>query len=234
MIDEMREGRFNRNLRRPQLPEEVAAYVREMIVLGQMKPGTFIRLEPIAEAVGVSNTPVREGLTMLRGQGFLRLVPRRGFVVASFTQEDIRDLFWVQAQLARELCARAAKNITKEQLAKLDKNIESYRKAIAEGDEEAIADLGFAFHRVINKAAESPRLAFFLDSISGQLPNRFYASIEGEVALTQDEHPMLLEALRHRDDRTASFLMDRHMSERGEHLIKMLEERGVWEKQEVT
>jgi DNA-binding GntR family transcriptional regulator len=47
-------------------------------------------MERIAEAVGVSNTPVREGLLSLRSEGFVELVPRRGFVVAEFTRQDVR------------------------------------------------------------------------------------------------------------------------------------------------
>jgi DNA-binding GntR family transcriptional regulator len=71
--------------RRTQLPEEVASYVRELIISGAVSPGEYLRMEPIAEAVGVSNTPVREGLLALAGEGFVRLVPRRGFVVAQFS-----------------------------------------------------------------------------------------------------------------------------------------------------
>jgi DNA-binding GntR family transcriptional regulator len=56
--------------RRKQLPEEVAAYVREQIMAGKLVPGQFLRMEPIAEAVGVSITPVREGLVSLSGEGF--------------------------------------------------------------------------------------------------------------------------------------------------------------------
>ena len=43
------------------LPDDVAAYVRELILSGEVRPGEFLRLEPIAEAVGVSNTPVQIG-----------------------------------------------------------------------------------------------------------------------------------------------------------------------------
>src|SRR3984885_15969294 len=109
-----------RSSHRQQLPEEVASYVREMIVSGEVRPGEFLRMERIAEAVGVSNTPVREGLLILRSEGLVELVPRRGFVVSPFSRQDVRDLFWAQAQLARELAARAARNISPDQLAELE------------------------------------------------------------------------------------------------------------------
>lgn len=84
---------------RRQLPEVVAAYVRELILSGGTKRGEFLRLEPIAEALGVSNTPVREGLLSLGSEGLVSLVPRRGFVVQSFTRQDVEDIFWAQATI---------------------------------------------------------------------------------------------------------------------------------------
>lgn len=211
-----------RHPRRQQLPEEVASYVRELIVSGEVQPGEFLRMEPIAEAVGVSNTPVREGLLLLSSEGFVKLVARRGFMVASFTAQDIRDIFWVQAQLAGELAARAAKRITPEQIARLERILEEYDET---SDEERLADLGHAFHREINLAADSYRLALLLGSVVKQLPNRFYATIEGMVAASRDDHPKLVDALRKHQVRKARSLMEQHILERAEHLATTFEDR---------
>ncbi|MTB88949.1 GntR family transcriptional regulator [Aeromicrobium senzhongii] len=214
--------------KRQQLPEEVAAYVRELIISGDVKPGEFLRIEPIAEAVGVSNTPVREGLLALRSQGFVRLAPRRGFVVAPFSQQDVRDLFWAQAQLGGELAARAAKKISPESIKRLEEFNEQYTVAVKNRDAEAVADLGHRFHREINLAADSQRLALLLGSVVRHLPNRFYANIEGQVDQTQGDHPKLLEALRAGDSRKARSLMEKHIEKGGERLIETLQARGVW------
>jgi DNA-binding GntR family transcriptional regulator len=221
-----------RGAKRRQLPEEVASYVRELIISGAVRPGEFLRMEPIAEAVGVSNTPVREGLLSLRSEGFVRLVPRRGFVVAPFTQQDIRDLFWAQAQLGGELAARAAKNRTAEQLDRLAANLEAYDQAIADGDSERIANLGHLFHRGINLAADSHRLALLLGSFVKHLPNRFYATIEGQVEGAHSEHPMILSALRKRESRKARSLMEQHILEGADRLIESLEKRELWTEKE--
>jgi DNA-binding GntR family transcriptional regulator len=218
--------------RRQQLPEEVASYVRELIISGKVRAGEFLRMEPIAEAVGVSNTPVREGLLALSSEGFVRLVPRRGFVVAPFTQQDIRDLFWAQAQLAGELAARAAKKITPDQITALESILEQFDRAVEADDKDGIADLGHAFHRQINLAADSQRLALVLGSVVKHLPNRFYATIEGQVESTRNEHPLLVEALKARDVRKARSVTEKHIREGADHLIAILEERGLWAEQE--
>lgn len=213
---------------RRQLSEDVATYVRELIISGGVRPGEFLRMEPIAEAVGVSTTPVREGLLALRSEGFVRLVPRRGFVVAPFTPQDVRDLFWAQAQLAGELAARASRTITVESLERLDENSAAYTRAIADQDGAAVAHVGHQFHRQINLAADSHRLALLLGSVVKHLPNEFYATIEGQVAGADEEHPLITEALRRRDEHAARSLMEHHILGGADRLIETLQLKGLW------
>ena len=48
--------------RRNQLSQDVASYVRELIISGQAREGDYLRIDSIARAMDVSSTPVREGL----------------------------------------------------------------------------------------------------------------------------------------------------------------------------
>ncbi|MYV97768.1 GntR family transcriptional regulator [Streptomyces sp. SID3343] len=217
---------------RRSLPAEVASHVRELIISGQVRPGEFLRIERVAEAVGVSSTPAREGLLMLKSEGLVRLVPRRGFVVAPFTRQDVRDLFWVQAQLSARLAARAAQRISPARLARLEATLGAYQEAVDDGATDRVADLGHAFHREINLTADSHRLALLLGSVVKHLPNRFYAAIEGQVADTRVEHPLLLDALRRRQAHRASVLMERHILAGADRLVEVLEERGLWRDRE--
>jgi DNA-binding GntR family transcriptional regulator len=213
---------------RTPLPEDVAAYVRELILSGEVRPGDFLRMARIAEAVGVSNTPVREGLLSLRSGGFVYLVPRRGFVVASFSAQDVRDLFWVRAQLAAELAARTAAKATAEQLARLEAIDTEYKRAMDRADPIAVAELGHRFHRELNMAAESHRLALLLGSIVRHLPNRFYADIEGHASSSRNDHADLLEALRARDTTAARSVTERHILDGADGVVAMLRDRGMW------
>jgi DNA-binding GntR family transcriptional regulator len=213
---------------RRQLSEEVASYVRELILSGRFKPGEFIRLEPIAEALGVSNTPVREGLLALSAEALVDLVPRRGFVVGSFSRQDVEDLFWAQATIGSELAGRAVANITKQDLRRLQEIIELHRKAVDEGDAVNIATLGHEFHRVINIAAGSPRLASLMGKLAAYLPNRFYATIEGRVESTLQAHPAIVEALERGNARSARAQMRDHILAGADSLIADLNARGIW------
>ena len=233
MTENLASYAVNRGRERQQLPEEVANYVRELVLSGAVRPGEFLRMERIAEAVGVSNTPVREGLLALRSEGFVRLEPRRGFVVAPFSRQDVRDLFWAQAQLASELAARAAKKISPEQIQRLEAIDEGHAQAVADGDSDGVQALGRTFHSEINKAAESYRLALLLESVVRQMPNRFYSRIEGQVTASRERHPQLLAALRKRDSRKARSVMQAHILEGADHLVEILEQRGLWDADDV-
>ncbi|WP_345540648.1 GntR family transcriptional regulator [Variovorax defluvii] len=210
-----------------QLSGSVASHLREQIISGKLKSGEFLRIDSIASDLGVSTTPVREGLLLLQSESFVRLLPRRGFVVNSFSKDDLRDIFWAQAIVGAELAARAALKITKEDLAKLQQLDTEHEKAFKAGDERHV-QLGYEFHRFLNLAAGSPRLALLLGSLSRQLPNRFYASIEGQVTDTLKYHPIIIDAIRMKDAEAVRSLMFRHIMHGAEHLIQSLERAGTW------
>lgn len=214
--------------KRRQLPDEVAGYVREQIMSGRMRPGDFLRMEPIAEAVGVSITPVREGLLMLRSEGFVTLVPRRGFQVAEFTRQDVRDLFWAQGQLSGELAARAAKAATPELVERLEAINTATMAAADAGDEQRAGELAHAFHREINLAADSDRLARLLAGVVKHLPNQLYATLEANVETTRLQHIEILDALAARDARRVRRIMEAHLVDSADHVIGMLEQAGLW------
>lgn len=211
---------------RAQLPVEVADYVRDRIISGELVPGQFLRMEPIAKAVGVSITPVREGLVALSNEGFIKAVPRRGFVVAAFTREDVRDLFWAQGQFAGELAARAAQRITPDELARLGEVQQACVAAVAAGDVAEIGRLGPKFHRLINLAAQSERLAMLLGNIVNHLPSQFYASLEAHGDQSALAHADIFAAISRRDTRAARQLTAKHFAEGADVVLEMLGERG--------
>jgi len=210
-----------------QLSGSVASHLREQIISGQLKPGEFLRIDAIASELGVSTTPVREGLLLLQSESFVKLLPRRGFVVNSFSKEDLRDIFWAQAVVGAELAARATRKMTDAEIAKLEQLDAEHTQAFRAGDERHV-DLGYQFHRFLNLAAASPRLTLLMGMLSKQLPNRFYASIEGQVDDTLQYHPIILDAIRLKDAEAVRSLMYRHIMHGAENLINTLEREGAW------
>lgn len=196
---------------------------------GKIKQGEFLRIDAIAKALDVSMTPVREGLLLLQSESYVQLLPRRGFRVNSFSKQDLLDLFWAQATIGAELARRAVLRMTDQQIADLEALQRDYEKAIADDGKPQIDRLGHIFHRTINLAAESPRLALLLGTLTKQLPNRFYATIEGQLRHAAEYHPVIINAIKLRDPEAAASLMHRHIILGGESLVATLERQGLWD-----
>ena len=122
--------------------------------------------------------------------------------------------------------------MTPEKLERLLKVHEEHKQAMAEGDLETYSDLGHAFHREINRAAESHRLAALLNTIVKQLPSRFYVGIDGHVEATGSKHKRLVTAMRKGDPEKARRTMEEHVMEGATYLIDSLEKRGVFQHKE--
>lgn len=208
-----------------QLSATVATQLREQIISGVLPKGNFLRIEAIAKALGVSTTPVREGLLILQSEALVQLIPRRGFVVTGLDEHDVMDLFWTQATLGAELAARATGKLTPVQLDQLDALNTQYEQAQRAQDKTSMDRAGHEFHRTINRAANSPRLATLMGSLAKQMSNRFYTNIEGQTDDVLDYHPMIVKALRLQDAESVRTLMFQHILNGGKHLLAMLERK---------
>lgn len=218
-----------RKRKRAQLSDEVASYIRDLIMSGQVREGEFLRLERIAEELGVSATPVREAMLSLRGDGFVTLEARRGFQVAPLGRQDVLDVFSVQADVAAELAGRAAGRADAtvvEQLTALQDGLEA---AATRGDSDAMEELNYQFHRTIYLCADSSKLIWVLGSLVRYAPRRFYASIHGWQGASVAEHRTIIDALRRGDAEMARETMHRHVSHAGELLVTHLESQGLWD-----
>jgi DNA-binding GntR family transcriptional regulator len=208
-------GKGREGFPRRQLSDEVADYVRELIMSGNLRPGDFIRQERIAEELELSATPVREGLLSLRGEGFVELKPRRGFAVAPLSAADVLDLFTAQALLAGELVSRAAVSMGPDDLRELTAVHEALGQAAADGDGSRVESLNHDFHRRINLAAGAPRLAWMLTISTKFAPRRFFATIPGWPKASALDHAEIIKAITAGDATAARTAMVRHIENAG-------------------
>ncbi|MGV8874803.1 MAG: GntR family transcriptional regulator [Rhodococcus sp. (in: high G+C Gram-positive bacteria)] len=205
--------------RRPQLSEEVASHVRHRVMSGEVSPGSFIRLDETAAELGVSVTPVREALLTLRGEGIVELVPHRGYVVSPLTANDIVDIFWLQGQIAVELVRRAAPKITHIELDRLADITASLSTAVENGKPEDVENCEFEFHRVLNRLADSAKLAWFLNNATRYTPTRLYATDRDWGRAAVRNHEELISALVRNDIDAACELMKQQFTDGAERLI---------------
>ncbi|MGA5545738.1 GntR family transcriptional regulator [Mycobacterium sp. NPDC051198] len=214
---------------RPQLAEDVARLIRRRIFDGTYPAGNYIRLEQLAAELGISVTPVREALFGLRTEGLLKQQPRRGFLVLPVTRRDIDDVAGVQAHIGGQLASRAAGQITDGQLGELDRIQRELEVAYTDNDHEAAVRLNHAFHRGVNRAAESPKLAQLMSQITRYALESVYPTVEGWPEQSTHDHRRILAALKARDGEAARDAMAEHLCAASRPLSDHLDRLGVLE-----
>lgn len=207
-----------RSKKRGSLSSMAGSQIRARILSREFSAGDVIRPEDIGRELGISQTPAREALQMLKAEGFLSSRPGVGFVVAPLTAQDIRDIFAAHALLAGEIAARAVRNATEEQRDELEAIHLELSAAAKRRDWELVEERNHAFHRHITHLADSPKLAHILGLVSRYIPRSFYSSVGGWVDASAHDHEAIITAFRAGDEQQARAAMAEHMGNAGELL----------------
>lgn len=92
------------------LTEQIAQYLGHQIVIGQIKPGERIQELRIAGELEVSRGSVREALLIMQRRHLIDILPRRGAVVTTLSESDVRALyemwFYLLENVVRKTCAK--------------------------------------------------------------------------------------------------------------------------------
>ena len=210
--------------RRGSLADEVATYVRDLILAGSLKPGTKIDQDAIGEALDVSRSPVREALVILGREGLVEVTPRRGASVADLTPDDIVDHYELFGVVAGRAAAMAAISLKDDEIADLAAIHERFRHDSGED----LSALNHAFHRVINSAAPR-RTRWLLRHLVRAVPARYYEFIEGWDEQAVQHHAAILEAITVRDAEAARLAMEEHLHQSGLAAADFLLRHGYWD-----
>jgi DNA-binding GntR family transcriptional regulator len=172
------------------MAEAALERLREAIILGEITPGTPLRLEDLARSLGMSISPIREAVRQLEALGLAEHVPHHGSKVMGLDVEELRELFSIRLALetmavrrAAELFQPADETAGREQLA-------AYGEARRRDDVRAAVRAHTAFHFTLYEAARSAWLVRLIrpawDSCERYRPALL--SAEGDL---QDRHQEL-------------------------------------------
>lgn len=207
--------------------------VKKLIVEGTLRPGDRLPIEKdLADALGVSRGPLREGVRALSMLGVLEtrqgdgtyvtaldpslLLAPMGFVVDLQDHSGVHNLHAVRRMLETEAAGLAATRISEEALATADEVLRRTEADLSDGvpDHEALIDNDITFHRVIAQASGNPVLAALIEALGGRTTrDRLWRSIsqEGADEATHGEHRAILDALAGHDRDRARTRMAAHL-----------------------
>jgi len=170
-----------------------------------------IRLDErrLSEGLGVSRTPIREAMTLLEREGFVRTRPRRGIFVVRKTKREIVEMITVMAALESMAARLAAERAA-------DAEIRGLRRLMAEfraGERLAeYSDANISFHQAIIKMSGSALLAEMTENlfIHMRAIRKITIHQDDRAARSIVDHMRIIEALERRDAELAERLAREH------------------------
>lgn len=215
--------------------------IRELVVHGQLSPGTWVVEGDLAERLNMSRTPVRSALHLLQREGYVqerRISNKSRMMVAPLTQEDAIELYsivgHVEGLAGRQLAAMPKARSS--QIAMALKNLNQQLARIQDRRElaGAIFDVDRRFHQLIVSSGAGPRIAQLHQAIEPQAERywRLYASsIIDNLHLSVSEHDDIIDSIL--DGNAAA--IERSIQKNWENgylrlrnVIEMFGERGSW------
>lgn len=174
----------------------------------RLRPGEIFQLNDLANAYGMSRTPVREALARMQQSGLITSIPYKGYRVRPLDKHDIEDVIFMRALLEPKSAERAAARITDQELAELS----GIRPPRTEKFNLEFDRYSEQFHIFIGQVSGSRRLADMIASVYRDLARLQYAGLSRTVP--EDivaAHEKILAALHDHDAETASTTMREHV-----------------------
>jgi DNA-binding GntR family transcriptional regulator len=212
------------------LKEEIFDALHRQIIAGKYGPGDWLRQEDIAGQMGVSMTPVREALDLLVASGLAERVAYRGVRVREMSPRDVADAYGLRLLLEVTIAQEAARNITPEQIKRLEKMMVEMQKHETLDEMPLARQLAREFHNAIAEATGNDLLVKLYGVVSNAFPDwllyealfRHPDIVTGSMSATHEEHTAIIDALKKRDgDKTAQKSVE-HLMESGKWLEEYL------------
>lgn len=187
---------------------------------GTLTPGSRLREDEIAEALGVSRTPVREAFTRLQARGLVTSTPV-GLAVAELDQRQIQELYAMRAVIEGAAARLAAENASPADIAAIDHAGKSFERLANEAGEFARANR--LFHEAIYQAARNAYLMRMVEDLNDSLAllPRTTFQIEGRSEAAKREHAAILAAIAARETDGAEAAARSHINRALEDRLKL-------------
>lgn len=198
--------------RRTRKQDLVYDALRRDILEGRLPPGSRLTIDTLAQDLGVSHIPVREALTQLQADGYVRLEPYVGATVAELEPDWIREVFELTSALEVVAVRAACERMSDEDIGGVGAWVASMDGLVT--DAEAWSEANIRLHEMICERAGMGLTKRVLSQVLDQWDRLRSAYLSSVSALRLDqaqaEHHEIVRALSERDAKRAAALIVAH------------------------
>lgn len=181
--------------------------LQQWIIDGTLHPGEKLNDKELAEALGVSRTPIRESLQLLEAQDFVKMYPGKATQVTEVNKESITDLLPPLAALQALSAELAIPYLTDDVISLLENTNEQFAIAVRSENYFGALKLDETFHQIIVDTANNPYIHKMVSSLQAHVRRLFF---HNSIVLTEksiDEHDAIIKLLKEHDAANVSAIM---------------------------
>ena len=193
--------------------EMVYRTLRDKIVSMELKPGTTISTQEIADSMSVSRTPVREAFIRLQREDLLDVTPQRSTVVSKINMDRVYQERFIREALEIEVAQKFIEVATPEVLARMRRNIEKQYAAIEEQRYVDYLELDNALHQTAFTETHEDLGRSIVQQMNGHYDRiRLISAWEGQIVYTaMQEHEKYVDYIERKDALHARKLLRSHL-----------------------
>ena len=207
------------------LRDQAYAAIRQMITEADIYAhADEIRLDEkqLSQQLGVSRTPIREAITLLEQEGFLRTEPRRGIFIVRKTKKQIIEMIEMWAALDSMAARLATSNASDAEIGGLRRIFDEFRTETPADHLEEYSDANIAFHQAIIRLSGSHLMGKTIEDLFVHMRaiRRMTISQQDRASRSIIDHMSIIEALEKRDTELAERLVRQHSLDLAAHVEK--------------
>ena len=213
------------------LPQTLRAYreLRRRILDNEMPPNAQYLEQELADALGMSRTPVREALIRLSEERLVEVRPRHGARVLPVSVDDMREIYDVMTELEAMAARRLAeRGLSREEIRVLDEVVEEMDAALARNDLDLWARSDEKFHALLVDLVGNSRLSQVVATFRDQAHRARMQTLRlrPKPVDSNRDHATVVAAIRKRDGEVAASTHRQHRQKAGAMLLRLLARCG--------
>lgn len=200
------------------LNEQAYEHLRNKITNSELSYQQIYSETKLAKELGISRTPFRDAIHRLVQEGYIDIIPSKGFQLHQLTRQDVEETFQVRSALECYCTFEITKNYQSPAAKKLFKNLDSIVRQLKDilqttQDIEQFSNYDFQFHVKIISYLENAQFSAIFDTFMYRMQRLAALSLshEGRMKDTYEEHLAILESMKAGDLKNIYEITLKHM-----------------------
>jgi DNA-binding GntR family transcriptional regulator len=213
---------------RIKLKDRVYSEIKTKIMNFDLKPGQKIYENEIANALGVSRTPIREALSTLLQEGLVTTSSSKGYFISEVSSREIEELYEIRENLETLAIHLAMQKSKPEDWERMEQELDAAEPGKnSDKPTMQLFEDSHRFHQEIAKLSGNRALLNFLNTIADKMARTYYINILflDRAKESHNEHVKILQFIKAGDEEKAIVAAGEHFRISKEGLLHLIEQK---------